>query len=347
MLPAGAPALVHVVLLAGPGPASVCDNLHENELGPVLKSFSQPAHGDPTALQPPPRAKAGLREYANACGAPGAGPGALPGGCTLGGAAAAMLKAVAHEAVGTGGHLLTAQAGGVGGGSSDPMYAALLKNDAVHHSWLQRRAAIVFEPAGHNFRTLAQNYCRWQGAHSLVGFLVSRQPIMYPAPASGACPFYSYTESATAIMEKHSWGGGSTPRPCADEQDWIKFQIGSFDEQSVRKFFGRNFDHCIETTSLTCGPIDLAFDKVSWASGASKQLAALQVGVEGYDGVLLEGVLDSGSRPLVTHFERGVMAGWGRQQGTSRLEHCLAKLRASGHRVQNSTGEGLLAFQIL
>lgn len=57
-------------------------------------------------------------------------------------------------------------------------------------------------------------------------FMLSRQPVIYPTPAGGVCPFYSYTESKTALTSKLTWKDSNTPRRCADEADWIKFQLG-------------------------------------------------------------------------------------------------------------------------
>ena len=129
-----------------------------------------------------------------------------------------------------------------------------------------------------------------------------------------------------------------------------RLQIGTLDCEYSKSFFNKDFDLCVLRNPLPCGSIQklLLSKKLP-----SENIAILQIDIEGYEYILLEGFLKStqSSRelPPIIHFEHKVMKHQDIKfplvDSKSRLGVVKDLLLSNGYKLHDE-GEDYLAVKV-
>ena len=129
----------------------------------------------------------------------------------------------------------------------------------------------------------------------------------------------------------------------------MRLQIGTLDCEHSKRFFNKDFDLCVLRDPLPCGSI---VKLLSEKHISERQIAMLQIDIEGYEYILFEGFLkESGehSLPPVIHFEHKVMKDQDKTNPlvnkTSRLDSVSELLHSRGYSFYDE-GEDYLAIKV-
>lgn len=156
-------------------------------------------------------------------------------------------------------HVVTAQIGANDGKQNDPFHKFMIMGEGITHGMLKHWVPLMFEPAPHMFSKLTQHWSILAKAKSSACYIAARRPVMYPYETQ--CPFYYFNSS-------HIDGDAKICPNCVRCEDHARFmreQLGSLDRDAMKKFFGPNFDRCIASEPLPCGPLKTMLDKLEWA----------------------------------------------------------------------------------
>ena len=135
----------------------------------------------------------------------------------------------------------------------------------------------------------------------------------------------------------------------AELPDWMRLQLGTLDCEHSKRFFNTDFDLCVLQDPLPCNSlVKLLSDKFIPA----EHIAMLQIDIEGYEYILLDGVfkeVPDNSLPPVIHFEHKVMFDQDKRHPlvnrTSRLDHTMELMRSKGYHLYDE-GEDYLAIRL-
>jgi hypothetical protein len=88
---------------------------------------------------------------------------------------------------------------------------------------------------------------------------------------------------------------------------WMRLQLGTLDCEYSKKLYGSKFDLCVLNDPLPCSSV---VNLLSERFVPAEHIAMLQIDIEGYEYILLEGIvkeIPDKSLPPVIHFEKKVM----------------------------------------
>lgn len=223
--------------------------------------------------------------------------------------------------------LLTVQVGGMDGQSNDPMYNMMMSTKISLRHWLP----LVVEPVAVNFANLVTTYDALKREKEVSCQFLEQRAISYNGQRE--CTFCHFNTSDNA------------PETCKNHPDWMKFQIGTLQCDRSQIFFGVNFEQCIVQAKVDCGPITDALKARDLPSDA---VSILQLDVEGYEDIILQGMLlefPVESYPAVIHFEQKVLQSRDQQDHTNKTASLTGLLRAHGY-VLYDRGEDMLALLV-
>jgi hypothetical protein len=135
---------------------------------------------------------------------------------------------------------------------------------------------------------------------------------------------------------------------CQKQLDWQRLELGTLDCAYSKWYFRHNFDKCIVEDKIQCGPIKALLEEHKLPSYS---IAILQVDVEGYEHVLLPGLmneLSDDTLPAVIHFEHKMLREYDRISNftTTREEDIYAALRIRGYVLYNQGWGDMLALRV-
>lgn len=240
-------------------------------------------------------------------------------------------------------HLLTVQIGAMDGISNDPMYDMFVRMQGSGfvrgletpldlRNWLP----VLIEPVPTNYENLITTYTDIASAKGLGCAVPINAAVSYGSSAK-TCPFCRMNTAEDA------------PKECKDHPDWMKLQIGTLDCEHSKRFFANNFDLCILQDPLPCSSVVSLITQKLLTS--RPDIAMLQIDVEGYEYILLDGFLSEVqdiSLPPVVHFEHKVMKDQDRTNpldGKSRLNGTIELLQSRGY-ILYDEGEDFLAIRL-
>eukprot|EP00038_Savillea_parva_P019459 m.27607 g.27607 ORF g.27607 m.27607 type:complete len:459 (-) comp4428_c0_seq1:46-1422(-) len=242
-------------------------------------------------------------------------------------------------------HVVTAQIGANDGKQNDPFHKHMVLGD-VKRDMLKSWIPIMFEPSPYMFDKLTRHWRIMSRVKSSACFMALRRPAMYPGETT--CPFFyfnnSHIDGATKICKKCT--------RCEDHARYMREQLGSLDEQSMRRYFGPNFDRCIAEEQLSCGPLSTVVNRLNWDSEVQPRIDVLHIDAEGYDGVIINGILSAPIEvpPPIIYFEAKVMRTRIRsdkeQPYSCAFMDLFDRLRADGRHIVYDGGEDALAIKM-
>lgn len=228
----------------------------------------------------------------------------------------ARFKEIGHElikrAAASNQVLVTVQIGGMDGYSNDPMYNMYIKQgrDSTDTSFpkLKHWLPVVVEPVPINFEALSKTYKTLQqhATDKLECSIIEPWAVSYDTAPPDLCTFCRFDTSETAQPQ------------CKRKPDWMKLQLGTLECGYSKQFFNVDFDACIIQDKVKCGPVSALLHKTGLP--VATPIAILQVDVEGYEYMLLPGLLNElpdHMLPLVIHFEHKVMRHKDQKNGTT------------------------------
>jgi hypothetical protein len=160
-------------------------------------------------------------------------------------------------------HVVTAQIGANDGKQNDPFHKHMVRGTSVTRSMLRSWVPIMFEPAPFMFAKLNHLWSILGRAKSSACYMTLRQPVMYPAETT--CPFYYFNMSHIDGDAKICDGC----KPCENHARFMREQLGSLDQGAMQRFFGVNYDRCIATEPLVCGPLSSVLRRLDWPAGVT------------------------------------------------------------------------------
>ena len=129
----------------------------------------------------------------------------------------------------------------------------------------------------------------------------------------------------------------------------MKLQIGTLDCEHSKRFFNTDFDLCVLQDPLPCNSL---VKLLSDNSVPAEHVAMLQIDIEGYEYILLDGMfkeMPDSSLPPVIHFEHKVMKDQDEKHPlvnqTSRLDQTKDLLSSRGYYWYDE-GEDYLALRL-
>jgi len=248
--------------------------------------------------------------------------------------------------------LLTVQVGAMDGRSNDPMYEMFVETMGKnyvqarkgeigtrrnsHFSDLRNWLPVMIEPVPQNYNDAKATYLGIANDGGLGCAVPIHAAVSYDSTKT-ACPFCRFNTADDA------------PDRCKKQPDWMKLQIGTLDCEHSKRFFADDFDLCILQDPLPCSSL---MNLLSGNFVPSEHIAMLQIDIEGYEYILLDGMLKEmpdSSLPPVIHFEHKVMIDQDEKHPlvnrTSRIDHTKGLLSSRGYYLYDE-GEDYLALRL-
>ena len=139
---------------------------------------------------------------------------------------------------------------------------------------------------------------------------------------------------------------------CYFSQIRMKYQLASLDCAYQKWFFNKNFETCILQAKIMCGTVAHLLEKSFQLDASVTPISLLQVDVEGYEHILLPGLLDELKiKPPILHYEDKVMKAKDRkdnfEEGApgSRIGNLTLALKKHGYHALVGQGEDMLALR--
>lgn len=241
-----------------------------------------------------------------------------------------------HHAIEKKKTLLTLQVGAMDGKSNDPMYEMFVKPDQKEPTFVSNRDSFVdlqnwlpvmIEPLPSNFQTLQENYADIAKTKGL-GCAVPINAIASYNTSTTTCPFCRANTSRDA------------PLRCKNFPSWKRFQLGTLECNNLLKFLGKkDFDLCIIQDPLPCSS---ALNLLSEKSVPTKNIAMLQIDIEGYEYAFFGGFLkemEDTHLPPIIHFEHKVMK-------SPQLATLEKLLKSKGYVLYKENNEDTFALRL-
>ena len=261
----------------------------------------------------------------------------LKSSCTF----ASIGQHLLHYAIQRNETLLTLQVGAMDGKSNDPMFEMFVEgtkkyvNGRTSFSTLNNWIPVLVEPVPTNYEAMMNTYASIAIDKGLGCAVPINAAVSYDATKK-SCPFCRVNTSDDA------------PNKCKELPDWMRLQLGTLDCEYSKKFFNTDFDQCVVQDPLPCSSI---VNLLRERNLSTENIAMLQVDIEGYEYILLEGFfkeIPDESLPPIIHFEHKVMKvqdeKYPLEGNSSRLESVTDILLARGY-VLHDQGEDYLAIK--
>eukprot|EP00584_Thalassiosira_punctigera_P017870 CAMPEP_0172560970 /NCGR_PEP_ID=MMETSP1067-20121228/90991_1 /TAXON_ID=265564 ORGANISM="Thalassiosira punctigera, Strain Tpunct2005C2" /NCGR_SAMPLE_ID=MMETSP1067 /ASSEMBLY_ACC=CAM_ASM_000444 /LENGTH=295 /DNA_ID=CAMNT_0013350901 /DNA_START=99 /DNA_END=986 /DNA_ORIENTATION=+ len=237
--------------------------------------------------------------------------------------------------------LVTLQVGAMDGKSNDPMYEMFVEEgkqfmySRESFSSLVNWLPVMIEPVPVNYAGMVDTYVDIAKSKGLGCAVPIHAAVSYDGTKT-ECPFCRVNTADDA------------PQRCREIPDWMRLQIGTLDCEHSYRFFNKDFDLCVLQDPLPCSSIDNLLRK---KNVSPEHVAMLQVDIEGYEYVLIDGFLKEvpdESLPPIIHFEHKVMRDQDKQNHlniSSRLEVVSSMLTERGYTFHDE-GEDYLAIRL-
>ena len=247
-----------------------------------------------------------------------------------------------HHAIQRNETLLTVQVGAMDGKSNDPMYDMFVGegkkqyvNGRTSFSTLNNWIPVLIEPVPTNYEAMMNTYASIAIDKDLGCAVPINAAVSYDAMKT-SCPFCRVNTSDDA------------PNRCKELPDWMRLQLGTLDCEHSKRFFNTDFDQCVIQDPLPCSSIT---NLLRERNLSTKDIAMLQIDIEGYEYILFEGFfkeIPDESLPPIIHFEQKVMKEQDQKNplkgGSSRLGSVTDMLSTRGY-VIHDEGEDYLAIR--
>jgi len=227
------------------------------------------------------------------------------------------------------------------GKSNDPMFEMFVEgtkkyvNGRTSFSTLNNWIPVLVEPVPTNYEAMMNTYASIAIDKGLGCAVPINAAVSYDATKK-SCPFCRVNTSDDA------------PNKCKEMPDWMRLQLGTLDCEYSKNFFNNDFDQCVVQDPLPCSSI---VNLLRERNLSTENIAMLQVDIEGYEYILLEGFfkeIPDESLPPIIHFEHKVMKvqdeKYPLEGNSSRLESVTDILLARGY-VLHDQGEDYLAIK--
>jgi len=251
--------------------------------------------------------------------------------------------------------LLTVQVGAMDGRSNDPMYNMFVETRGFNYvisrrpRWgelppgkdspfpdLRNWLPVMIEPVPQNYDDMKQTYLVIANDKGLACAAPIHAAVSYEDSNKTSCSFCRFNTADDA------------PATCKGKPDWVKLQLGTLDCQHSNTPYKKNSE-CIVNDTLPCNSlVKLLSDNFVPA----EHIAMLQIDIEGYEYILLDGMLKEmpdESLPPVIHFEKKVMHHQDKmhplRNRTSRLDHTKELLSSRGYHLFDEA-EDYLALRL-
>uniref|UniRef100_A0A7S1Z3L5 Methyltransferase FkbM domain-containing protein n=1 Tax=Ditylum brightwellii TaxID=49249 RepID=A0A7S1Z3L5_9STRA len=237
-----------------------------------------------------------------------------------------------HHAIQQNKTFFTVQVGAMDGKSNDPMYSMFVRGENTFTDFkpfdnLRNWLPVLIEPVPVNYNALIDTY-RTIAETKHLGCAIPINALVSYNSSKATCPF--------CYMNTHE----DAPEDCKALPDWMRLQLGTLDCDYLRIFFSGHV-HCVLEDPLPCSSItQLLSDKFL----SSENIAMLQIDVEGYEHMLLEGFmkeLPDDKLPYIIHFEHKVM----KQYLKKQLEGLKDAMEDKGY-ILYDQGEDYLAIKL-
>ena len=251
-----------------------------------------------------------------------------------------------HHAIQRNETLLTVQVGAMDGVSNDPMYKMFVQEKPIQYvsSWrsfasLNNWLPVMIEPVPINYEALIETYADIATERGLGCAVPIHAAVSYDATKT-SCPFCRVNTSDNA------------PDVCKSMPDWKRLQLGTLDCEESKHYFKKRFDLCVVQDPVPCTSIVNLLRERNISN--TDNIAILQVDIEGYEYILLEGFfkeIADESLPPIIHFEHKTMMHWDKKrplegEDSSRLGSVTELLTGRGYVLIN-VGEDYLAIRIV
>jgi len=252
--------------------------------------------------------------------------------------------------------LLTVQVGAMDGRSNDPMYNMFVETRGFNYvisrrpRWgelppggsdspfpdLRNWLPVMIEPVPQNYDDMKQTYLVIANDKGLACAVPIHAAVSYEDSNKTSCSFCRFNTADDA------------PATCKGKPDWVKLQLGTLDCEHSNTPYKKNSE-CIVNDTLPCNSlVTLLSDNFV----PTEHIAMLQIDIEGYEYILLDGMLKEmpdESLPPVIHFEKKVMHHQDKmhplRNRTSRLDHTKELLSSRGYHLFDEA-EDYLALRL-
>jgi hypothetical protein len=213
------------------------------------------------------------------------------------------------------------------------MYDMFVVRNNKEASTLKNWIPVVVEPAPNNFESLTKKYADVQKKTNLTCPLLSNWAVSYES--NSECTFCQFNVS------------NSSDQACKDYPDWVKYQLVTLECGFSKKYHAEHFELCIIQDKVDCGSIqNLLTSKFGFPD--KPPIAMLQIDVEGYEKVLIPGMLnefDSTTWPPIIHFEHKVLRERDIQNDWDHAIKLNDALQKRGYDLYDQ-GEDILAIRV-
>lgn len=200
--------------------------------------------------------------------------------------------------------LLTVQIGAMDGKSNDPMYSMFASDGLMRRLFgnfnftsLKNWLPVLIEPTPDSYQKLVYTYRDIEYQKNLPCSIPMNAAVTYGTDSS-KCVFCRFNVSPDA------------PKICADQPDFVKYQINTLDCEYMRKYHGKQYDTCIIEDPIPCGTVKtLLEERLPYLGINASTIAMMQIDVESHEYNILPGLLKEfkDNLPAIVHFENKVM----------------------------------------